>query len=232
MLVAVFSLLVALAMWQLQRATTKTRLQQHLLKLEQQGATPLENWQALSVEAADGIRVKHSGRWLAPYAWLLDNQVLNNRIGYDLIIPVQLYGSSRAVLVNLGWVAAPVDRAHLPTLAIPEHIQVTGIIRSHWGGLTLGQNVEDKNQWPMRIQKVDIVRLGAYLPLPLYPALIYQLQHSPFQIHYQAIVMSPERHRAYALQWALLALAVVIIALTASAKPLQPGQTVKKGISP
>jgi cytochrome oxidase assembly protein ShyY1 len=33
--------------------------------------------------------------------------------------------------------------------------------------------------------------------------------------------MLPERHRAYALQWGLLAIAVLVIALAASAKKIE-----------
>lgn len=125
-LIVVLTALIALSVWQLQRANTKTKLQQHLSMLEQQGEVSLANWQTLAPESADGIRVKHPGRWLAPYVWLLDNQMLNHRIGYDIIVPVRLYGSSHAVLVNLGWIAAPTDRAHLPQFAVPETIQIGG----------------------------------------------------------------------------------------------------------
>ena len=53
--------------------------------------------------------------------------------------------------------------------------------------------------------------------------LIYQQQASPFHIHYRPVVLPPARHRAYALQWGLLALAVVAVALAASARRV-PGR--------
>ncbi len=229
-LLIIVGLLVGLAIWQLERAASKTRLLKHLSVLQQQGAVSIGDWQTLAPDLADGMRVNSHGRWLAPQVWLVDNQMVNGRIGYDVVVPVQLNGGKQAALVNLGWVAAPMDRVQLPVIDIPGEIQIQGIIRSHWGGLSLGQqNIEDKSLWPMRIQKVDIEKLNAYFNTPLYPAIIYQLQNSPYQIHYQPIIMSPERHRAYALQWALLALAVVIIAVAASAKPVHAESSVKTG---
>mgnify|MGYP006199403153 CR=1 FL=1 len=41
-------------------------------------------------------------------------------------------------------------------------------------------------------------------------------QGSPFVPHYKAVVLPPEKHRGYALQWFLLAVAVLGVALAAS----------------
>jgi cytochrome oxidase assembly protein ShyY1 len=48
--------------------------------------------------------------------------------------------------------------------------------------------------------------------------LTYQEKNSPFLIHYRPVILPPERHKAYALQWFLLAVAVMVIALLASAR--------------
>jgi cytochrome oxidase assembly protein ShyY1 len=36
--------------------------------------------------------------------------------------------------------------------------------------------------------------------------------------HYKAVVMSPQKHQAYAVQWFLIALACVVVAIFASKK--------------
>jgi cytochrome oxidase assembly protein ShyY1 len=128
------------------------------------------------------------------------------------------------MLVNLGWVAAPAGRERLPQVQIPAVIDVHGLLRTQLGGFRLGQNIEDKGRWPMRIQQVYVPALDPYMRSALYPGLVYQMESSSFLIHYQPVVISPERHRAYALQWGLLAFAVLVVALAASSRPLETAE--------
>lgn len=213
-----FVLLMGLAVWQLHRAEEKTKLLQRLAQLEQAGSVSAEQIHGLAPEAADGLTVTAKAHWLSPAVWLVDNQIVNGRIGYDVVVPMQLDATADVLLVNLGWVAALAGRAQLPSVSVPVAIDIQGILRTHLGGIRLGQNFEDDGHWPMRIQQVDFDALSSYLKQPLYAGVIYQLQNSPYVVHYQTVVMPPERHRAYALQWFLLALAVLAVALAASIK--------------
>ena len=212
------SLLMGLAVWQLQRAADKTKLLQRLAQLEQAGSISAEQIHSLTPDAADGLNVTAKAHWLAPMVWLVDNQIVKGRIGYDVVVPVQVDAATNVLLVNLGWVAAPADRAQLPSVDVPKSFDIDGILRTHSRGIRLGQNLEDDGRWPMRIQQLDFDELRSYLKQPLYAGVIYQLQNSPYVVHYQSVVMPPERHRAYALQWFLLVLAVLVVALAASVK--------------
>jgi len=176
----------------------------------------------------DGVQLDFEARWIAPMVWLVDNRILDRQPGYDVVIAVEdiadlrAAGSSgaapRAALVNLGWIPAGGARDVLPLPAIPAQLRVQGLFRTDVTGLLLGANVEDHGRWPMRIQQPDPAQLAAWLAVPLAPGLIQQQQASPFHIHYQPVVLPPERHRGYALQWALIALAVIGVALAASAR--------------
>jgi cytochrome oxidase assembly protein ShyY1 len=153
--------------------------------------------------------------------WLVDNKMVNGRIGYDVLIAVEDVSASEessALLVNLGWVAAPLQRDLLPAVNIPAELRVQGIFRTRIMGVLLGTNIENKSVWPMRIQQVDLESLSLYLNRSLISGLTYQEKNSPFLIHYRPVILPPERHKAYALQWFLLAVAVVVIALVASAR--------------
>ena len=216
-----FAILMGLAVWQLQRAASKTQILQRIAELGQAGSVTAQHIHGLSSEAADGLNVTAEARWLSPSVWLLDNQIVKGRIGYNVIVPMQLQ-TADVVLVNLGWVAAPAKREELPQVDVPASLQIDGILRTRIGGIRLGQNFEDNGRWPMRIQQIDFEALSASLKQPLYPGIIYQLQNSPYLVHYQSVVMPPERHRAYALQWFLLALAVLVVGLAASAKKVTP----------
>jgi surfeit locus 1 family protein len=179
----------------------------------------------------DGVQLDFAARWIAPMVWLVDNRIVDRQPGYDVVIAVEdiadvrAAGSSgaapRAALVNLGWIAAAEGgRDALPVPAIPAQLRVQGIFRTDVTGLLLGANVEDHGRWPMRIQQADPAQLAPWLAVPLAPGLIHQQQASPFHIHYRPVVLPPERHRGYALQWGLIALAVIGVALAASARRL------------
>lgn len=196
------------------------------------GAAGARAWRA----TVDGVQLDFEARWIAPMVWLVDNRIVDRRPGYDVVIAVEdmdevrTAGSSgaapRAALVNLGWIAAEGGRDALPVPAIPSRLRVQGIFRTDVTGLLLGANVEDHGGWPMRVQQADPAQLAAWLAVPLAPGLIHQQQASPFHIHYRPVVLPPERHRGYALQWGLIALAVIGVALAASARPLPatPGE--------
>lgn len=225
-------ILLSLSFWQWQRAAQKQQSLQMLSQWQSQKALSLTElistesagvFSGKSIVARDGASVNFSARWVSPYIWLLDNQVVKGQPGYDVLIPVQenvaVLSATKSnpgnpvVLVNLGWIAAPAQRTELPLVEVPEYLAVQGIYRAQAGNFLLGKNLEDVGQWPMRIQQPDNQLLTFYLPAPLIAGVIYQQQASPFVIHYRPVVLPPERHKAYALQWLLLAVAALLIGL-------------------
>lgn len=215
---AAFAILIKLSYWQWQRAAEKTIQLQQLAVQLQQGPVLGEKLLAQAVSDVDGLVVRDQAYWLPPYIWLLDNQIVEGRVGYDVIIPVQFADSSSLVLVNLGWQAAPPSRQQLPQPEIPAVLHLDALVRTKMGGVLLGQNLEG-DSYPMRMQQVDFAMLQQQLPLSLYPALLYQQQPSAFIPHYQPVVLPPEKHRGYALQWFGLAIAVLGVAIAASMQP-------------
>jgi surfeit locus 1 family protein len=212
-----FMILINLSWWQLNRADVKTQQLQRLAQLQSHGPLQPVQLPQLTPHEIDGAPLQGHGRWLAPYIWLLDNQIVNGRVGYDVVVPVQAQGLAQPLLVNLGWLAATPSRDILPQLTIATELQLDGLLRTNTDSLLLlGQNTEDNGGWPMRIQQVGFDELAGISGLPLFPALLYQQQSSDFVPHYQPVVLPPEKHRGYALQWFLLAMAVLGVALAAS----------------
>lgn len=225
------ALLASLSLWQLQRATEKTQTLARIAAWQEQGAVGLARLAQLLQAgdgggAVDGLQLDFEARWLAPAVWLIDNRIVDGRAGYDVLIAVGDRSDPRAaglaVLLNLGWVEAPAARDALPLPPIPAQLRVQGVFRTELGGLLLGTNLEDRGSWPMRIQQVDVDALAPFVLVPLVRGVVHQQQGSPFHIHYQPVVLPAERHRAYALQWALLALAVIVVALAASQHKERP----------
>jgi len=203
-------LLIALSIWQWHRAEVKTQLLTRMADMSAAGSVNPQELMAES-ERADGVTVEFEGHWVPPAVWLVDNQIVDGRVGYDVVVPVQVSGLEHLLLVNLGWVEAPPERARLPLINIPSVLAIKGIYRGHTGGLLLGQNLEDKGVWPMRIQQLNVDVLQRFLAKPIVPGVIYQQTNNYFHAHYRPVILAPERHRAYALQWALLATAWVLV---------------------
>ena len=219
--VLVFALLLGLSYWQWLRAEEKMNTLARIEHWKNQGALNSNQLSSINHLERDGLQLDFQGRWLSPGVWLIDNKMVNGRIGYDVLIAVQDISApadAAALLVNLGWIAAPQQRDTLPEVRVPNELHIRGIFRTRIKGVLLGTNIENKGVWPMRIQQVDSESLAAYLSRPLVDGLIYQEKNSPFLVHYQSVVLPPERHRAYALQWFLLAVAVVVVAIAAGAR--------------
>lgn len=234
-----FVLLCGLAMWQWQRAHEKQAVLDRIQQLQSQPPLRhLPNDHAKN-NTIDGATLNFHARWLAPAVWLLDNQMHKGRPGYDVIIPVRPLSADQVVFVNLGWVGAPLARTELPPLEIPQELEIYGMLRTKLSNFRVGANTENQTTWPRRIQTIDInerknelIHALQFSPignnpqvqrikLNLYSGMIYQTKNSPYQMHYQPIVVSPQRHRAYAAQWALLALALLVIALATAQHPLR-----------
>jgi len=121
-----------LGAWQLDRAAQKEALQQ---ALDERGALrelPATDLAATEQEAATQHyrRIRLHGRWLGDRTVFLDNRQMNGRPGFFVVTPLQLAGSSGAVLVQRGWAPRdPADRTRLPPVSTPPgEVEVTGHI--------------------------------------------------------------------------------------------------------
>lgn len=212
LLIAVLAttVLLRLGFWQLERAEEK---QQALSKLAQQQDLSIENW--VAVEDFDSIhshRVKFKGTIVGQQVWLLDNRVFEGQVGYSVITQFKIKGIERYALVDWGWVKAPVSRAELPTIELPDaELLLQGLVKTmDFRQVVLKQTSEVG--WPRRIQSLR--------ELDLSQGIIYAdsgLVEGLVQI-YKPVVMPPEKHQAYAMQWFLLALACAAIFVFASRK--------------
>lgn len=209
--VAAFLLLSKLAWWQWQRAEEKTKQLQQIAQWQQQDGLPVAQLTAATLPTLDGAPLQGDVQWLAPFVWLVDNQIVNGVAGYDVLIPVQAQPDAVVFLLNLGWTAGSGDRTQLPQVDIPQQLRLEGILRTSPRPFILGQNIENTGHFPQRIQAIVPQQLSAASNLPLLDAVFYQ-KNTPLVSHYTPVILPPEKHRAYALQWALLAVAVVFVA--------------------
>lgn len=207
--------LVGLGFWQLQRADEKSTIQQSLE--QQQALPPLDLARVISTENTAFRRVIFSGRPDRAHIWLVENQVYQGRLGFHLLIPVAL-DDGRHVLVNAGWVSAPAKRLENPVLPLlPETAVFTGQLR------TVRENPFLRDQhsadvWPKRLLQVDFSAMEKSLGKPLLPWVVQLDETSPMAqtVYWPVMNMSADKHIAYAVQWFLMAFALVILWLYAN----------------
>lgn len=157
--------------WQLNRADEKERLQSEF----DQGAAaePVAlTAEVMSVERLRLRRVVVEGEYLPSAMVLLDNKVYRKKVGYQVIMPIRIAGSSRHVLVNRGWVAAGLDRGKLPSIATPSGlVRVSGIAVVPGRFLELADADASGPVW----QNLTIERYRQRWNLDLQPVVIEQV---------------------------------------------------------
>jgi surfeit locus 1 family protein len=213
LLVALF---VSLGAWQLHRAEEKQAI---LAQMEQRGAVaPASLPDTLSDPAAWRYRpVVAEGRYDPVLQILLDNQVLDGRVGYRVLTPLRRPGRSEAVLVDRGWIPAPADRGVLPEVSVgPGLRRVQGTLYVPYGeGFRIGAVSDEVVGWPRRVQYLDFEAISRMLPYPVAPYLIRLDPGAAdgYTRRWPTAPFSPDRHLGYAVQWFALAAAVLVLYL-------------------
>ncbi len=217
----VFSLLIKLGFWQIDRALEKEQRQQRISELSQQQALSLTQVLALN-GLQDGINdlpIQLAGKFVDDKVFLLDNQPDKGRFGYRVYQIIESGGN--AVLVNLGWVQGSIDRNVLPEIAA---ISGQHVINGHVREIEIGIQLQVQNltnpTWPLRVQQIELDKFSQLIGKKLLPFVVYldKKESIGYKKNWQPIVMPPEKHRAYAFQWFSLALAWISLMIWAAIK--------------
>ena len=211
MVSVVFSLLIGLGCWQVQRYHEKNDL---LTRFQTAAhATPL-SFSKMNTRA--DIRFQHmrvTGRYLNNKTLLLQNRFYSSHVGFDVLTPLKIPGKNEVLLVNRGWVPILKNQQPAPIQRVFGMQHLTGYIKvldKH--AFILGKNILEPLQWPLKIQKIDFKQLSELTHASFYPFILYLDPHQPhgFIRAWQPINMQPERHLGYAVQWFAMAVALVV----------------------
>lgn len=200
-----------LGFWQLDRADQKEqRLQQINTR---QTSAPLTLSAVLS-QSGD-VRDFHTtltGKLKKEYIFLLDNRVMAGVVGYEVLVPVET--NEGWVIANLGFIKGTGNRSVLPDVSLPENeVTVKGIVSVPQLNTLIRETATAAQPWPKVIQQVDLSVMSALSGHPLLPLVVLVSPESElgFQKNWQPVVMPPEKHIAYAIQWFGLAIACSLI---------------------
>ena len=214
-------LLISLGIWQLHRASDKRQLETQFERRHQAMLTlqDIANTTALRDIAYRSIQV--TGHYDNAHQLLIDNKIMNHRVGYEVLTPFIPYKSNKIIMVNRGWIPSTGQRDRLPPIKSSRGKQtIKGLIKlTPKKAFLVGKNVNFKS-WPALVQAIDKKQLFMLYHKPLYPFIILLSPQSPngFVRKWRPIVITPEKHVAYAVQWFALALTLVIMYLVLNTK--------------
>ncbi len=209
--VAVFSLLVKLGFWQLERGEEKQALEQTLRARadlpyqEMHVVLDTNDWRQ---ESVIGVKVEAQ---VAPEPLpiiLLDNQTYNGAVGYLAYQVVSVSQDQNILaLMELGFVVGESARSELPIVKeLDTPIWVTGrLYRKSMNPLSselmpeLGESI--------RVQNLNISQLNEMLNIELMPAVLQpdNLVNWPYEFPWNPLPLTSAKHFGYSVQWFVMA---------------------------
>jgi surfeit locus 1 family protein len=201
---------LALSFWQVERGADKVKL---LAAAAAVADLPGDKLKA-NLEVDNGDPVRLIGKFVPNLILLLDNKVLNGRVGYE-VIQVFEDDSGVSVLVNRGFLAGGRTRAELPK--IPAASSAAQPLRGHAYLTTFSlpdQNIlGDGSPWVVQVIIPTELEKQAGRELFGYTIRLEESHPDALPRHWPVTIMQPERHYGYAVTWFLMALAVLGIFL-------------------
>lgn len=202
-------LLLTLGTWQISRGLQKDSV----LSLVQ---PKLKEYPVLSELPADPADLNYqqarlAGQWDTTRLFLLENRMNKGQLGYEIITPFQLSGG-QTLLINRGWIAQH-EADNIPP---PQNTTVSGTLYLPKKGYTIGSAIRSaelaNDTWPKASLYMDFEAFADALKHPISPLLlVLDEKHTDSLTRiWKAVVILPERHYAYALQWYGLAIVFMI----------------------
>jgi cytochrome oxidase assembly protein ShyY1 len=211
-------IMFALGMWQLQRAEEKSL---RLLSIQKASYTEQINLQQALVDINNMLDMPISFNAKADVnrIFMLDNKIHNGRVGYQVLLPLKT--SSGLLLANLGWLPGTMSRDVLPSVTLDDKkMTYSGIVNFPSDNAMVTETAVLDDNWPKVVQQIDFEVIEAMYEAPFLPFVV-QLNEDPdssFVRNWKPVVMAPEKHIAYGVQWFLLAFAAIVVFVIAQRK--------------
>lgn len=233
---AAIVVMTRLGFWQLHRAEEKQQRLDYIHQQNQSATLTLEEIAEMS--NVQDLPISFSGELMPNKLLFWDNRVVNGVVGYEVFVPIKT--SIGVLLTNWGWVQGSAYRDVLPEVSLPtvslpdasfpkmnlqdghqasDQMRFSGVVWSPSNNVFIHEE-QVQQGWPKVIQQLDIKALQPSFDshlLPFSVALSHTESHG-FVNNYKPVVMPPEKHIAYAIQWFGLAIACAVVFVFASFK--------------
>lgn len=216
----VFCFFISLGVWQFHRATEKRLLLDTFsahAKMDYLKISDLDKAQK-NLPRFLYFPIELEGHYDNVHTILLENKFYNHQLGYEILTPF-LTENNKAILVNRGWIPRNMD---IPKVKVIHEQIIHGILYIPIKKPFVLKEIPIPNQlnWPLVEQGLQFDRFENELKIKIYPAIIWlnKDEENGFVRDWHPIVMPPQQHIAYAVQWWLLALTLLIIYIILSRK--------------
>ena len=220
---AFISLFVSLGVWQLGRGDIKADIETSL-------NNPNDDFDDVRLPIVDlgSVRykkIKLYGEYNDSQQFLLDNQVRDRVVGYNVLTPFYVIQDKKWLLIDRGWIPQEGSRNEFPNVGFQHSpLQLAGSIYVPYDKpYSLGEIAEGEDKgWPRRIQFVDYKQLSERLGVDLEPLTLRLDVNEPhgYQRDWESVMLSSDKHYGYSFQWFAMAFAVVVLWWIYSIKPL------------
>ena len=201
---------VRLGYWQLERAEEKEA--QRIAQAVSEDAQPMTLSQAQRARSRlSGQLIEDRGRFLDETVFLRDNVIFQGTVGFEVM---RLFRSEAGdiALVNFGFVPGGSDRSVLPS--VPALTGVNALSgRLYFSEWASDAGIELYTGWPRITPTQSPLANGNLAGLSLLPFIVRLDVSHPDALprFWPLTVTSAEKHRGYAVQWFLMAVALLTL---------------------
>ncbi|ASI92124.1 hypothetical protein BSZ05_20120 [Vibrio mediterranei] len=220
--VVVFSTLVKLGLWQLQRGNDKSHMESMLAQRSKQSPISLSsvhfsNTSQSNSDYLDWIGVPVFAEVTPlPELFYLDNQTFEGQVGY-VVYQLIIDGQSRFLLLELGFVKGMEQRQSLPVVEQLTHpLMITGRLYqkldSPLGNELYPEDFTSSTSTRFRIQNLNIGSLAELTGKPLQAWALQPIDSTtPYAHPWKPLSMNSTKHYGYAFQWFSMALVFAFV---------------------
>ncbi len=230
LLIAVFSSLMSLGFWQLDRARQKQQLLD--VRAEQGSAEPVSLETLIDPSRSQFMPVVVQGHWQDEWTFFLDNRIRQGRLGYN-VFSLFMSDQNLAVLVDRGWL--PFTNGPRQFAAPkPSNLQnrVMGYVYLP-GDYRVVDLPEIELNKAIPLPGLNLTQFQAFFQtkgIQLMPLVVRQTFPESEQgllREWAIAIMTPDRHIGYAIQWFALATALLVLALIVRNRELVRNRALK-----
>lgn len=219
--------LSALGFWQLARAEEKKILLKSFT--DRTALAPIQASDLKSPNDWRFYRLKLSGSFDNAHTFLLDNKTMDDQVGYEIYTPFKAKGMDEAVLVDRGFIPMGADRNTIPAIRPGSNsVSIMGMLNTPPRYMALGQILASKvPAWPLKVEYINLPKLSTLAGYTLYPYVLVLDPKDPaaYKVEWQVVIMGPERHLGYAVQWFALALTLLILSVVLNYRSMHKTST-------
>jgi len=218
LIIATLVLLISLGFWQLDRANEKRAIEDQIASANSGDVEFVTSAEFLKDKEYYHVRLQ--GSYVGDKQFIYDNQIVDQISGYYVLTPFILKGTSKAVLINRGFIPWSGRRDKFANVDIGEKLTEVKVQISIPVKRMELKASETTGDFPILIQVLDLDELSviAALDFGSVVGLLNPESENGFVRKWEPYTGSIERHIGYAIQWFLMAFVLAFIGIRLAIK--------------